>query len=45
LAGYIGSFWSRMAPPQFFLLIAGISALAGLIIFACRWLLRGMLRE
>jgi POT family proton-dependent oligopeptide transporter len=45
LAGYIGSFWSRMAPPQFFLLIAGISALAGLIIFACRWLLRGLLRE
>ena len=45
LAGYIGTFWSRMAPPQFFLLIAGISALAGLMIFACRWLLRGMLRE
>ena len=45
LAGYIGSFWSRMAPPQFFLLIAAISALAGLMIFACRWLLRGMLPE
>jgi proton-dependent oligopeptide transporter, POT family len=45
LAGYIGSFWSRMMPPQFFLLIAGISALAGLMIFACRWLLHGMLRE
>jgi POT family proton-dependent oligopeptide transporter len=45
LAGYLGGFWSRMAPPQFFLLIAGISALAGLMIFACRWLLRGMLRE
>ena len=45
LAGYIGSFWSRMEPAQFFLLIAGISALAGVMIFACRWLLRGMLRE
>ena len=45
LAGYIGSFWSRMPPPQFFLLVAGISALAGVMIFACRWLLKGMLRE
>jgi len=45
LAGYIGSFWSRMAPPQFFLIVAGISALAGLMIFVCRRLLRGMLRE
>ena len=45
LAGYIGSFWSRMSPPQFFLIVAGISALAGVMIFACRWLLKGMLRE
>jgi POT family proton-dependent oligopeptide transporter len=45
LAGFIGSFWSSMAPSAFFLLIAAISALAGLMIFACRWLLRGMLRE
>jgi POT family proton-dependent oligopeptide transporter len=45
LAGYIGSFWSRTTPPQFFLLVAAISALAGFLIFACRWLLRGMLRE
>jgi POT family proton-dependent oligopeptide transporter len=45
LAGYLGSFWSRMTPPAFFLMIAAISALAGLMIFACRWLLRGMLRE
>ena len=45
LAGFIGSFWSSMAPPEFFLMIAAISALAGLMIFACRWLLRGMLRE
>ena len=45
LAGYLGSFWSRMMPEHFFLLIAAISALAGLAIFACRWLIRGMLRE
>ncbi len=45
LAGYIGSFWSRMSPPQFFLLVAGIAALAGVMIFLCRWLLQGMLRE
>jgi POT family proton-dependent oligopeptide transporter len=45
LAGYIGSFWSRMPPPEFFLLVAGIAALAGVMIFACRWLLEGMLRE
>jgi proton-dependent oligopeptide transporter, POT family len=45
LAGYIGSFWSRMAPPQFFLLVAGIAALAGVMILLCRWPLRDMLRE
>ncbi len=45
LAGYIGSFWSRMAKPEFFLMVAAIAALAGLMIFACRWLLQGMLRE
>jgi POT family proton-dependent oligopeptide transporter len=45
LAGYIGSFWSRMTPPEFFLMVAAISALAGLMIFACRWPLRSMLRE
>ncbi len=45
LAGFIGSYWSRMDKPEFFLMVAGISALAGIIIFACRWPLRGMLRE
>jgi POT family proton-dependent oligopeptide transporter len=45
LAGYIGSFWSRMQKPEFFLLIAAIAMLAGAAIFACRRLLRGMLRE
>ena len=45
LAGWFGSFWSRMEKPEFFLLIAAIAALAGAAIFACRWLLRGMLNE
>jgi POT family proton-dependent oligopeptide transporter len=45
LAGTIGSFWNRMEKPEFFLMVAGIAALAGAIIFACRWLLHGMLQE
>ena len=45
LAGWIGSFWSRMEKPEFFLIVAAIAALAGTIIFACRWLLRGMVNE
>jgi POT family proton-dependent oligopeptide transporter len=45
LAGWLGSFWSRMEKPHFFLMIAAISALAGVIIFLCRLPLRGALRE
>jgi proton-dependent oligopeptide transporter, POT family len=45
LAGWLGSFWSRMEKPHFFLMIAAISALAGVVIFLCRWPLRGALRE
>jgi POT family proton-dependent oligopeptide transporter len=41
LAGFIGSFWSRMAKPEFFLLVAGVAALAGLMILACRWVGKG----
>ena len=29
LAGWIGSFWSRMEKPEFFLMVAAIAALAG----------------
>jgi proton-dependent oligopeptide transporter, POT family len=36
LAGYIGSFWSRMAKPEFFLLVAGVAALAGVMIWGFR---------
>jgi POT family proton-dependent oligopeptide transporter len=36
LSGYIGSFWSRMPKPEFFLLVAGVAALAGVMIVGCR---------
>ena len=36
LSGYIGSFWSRMAKPEFFLLVAGVAAVAGVMIVGCR---------
>ena len=45
LAGWLGSFWSRMAKPEFFLMIAAIGAIAGLIILACRAPLRGVVSE
>ncbi len=45
LAGWLGSFWSRMEKPEFFVMIAAVAAVAGAAIFACRWLLRGMLSE
>ena len=38
LAGYIGSFWSRMGKPEFFLLVAAIAAVAGVMIYGCRWI-------
>jgi len=34
LAGYLGSLWSGMGKPEFFLMIAVIAALAGLVILA-----------
>jgi proton-dependent oligopeptide transporter, POT family len=45
LAGFIGSFWSRMDKAEFFVVVATIAALAGAAIFACRWPLRGALAE
>jgi proton-dependent oligopeptide transporter, POT family len=41
LAGYIGSFWSRMAKPEFFLLVAAVAALAGVMILLYRPPLKG----
>jgi POT family proton-dependent oligopeptide transporter len=38
LSGYIGSFWSRLPKPEFFLLVAGVAAVAGVMIVGCRWL-------
>ena len=45
LAGWLGSFWSRMAKPEFFLMIAAVAALAGVAILASRWVLRGTLQD
>jgi POT family proton-dependent oligopeptide transporter len=45
LAGYIGTFWSRMPHIEFFLMVGGIAACAGAMILACHRPLHGMLRE
>ena len=45
LAGYLGSFWSSMAKDSFFVMIAVIAALAGLVILAFVRPLKPMLRE
>ena len=45
LAGWLGSFWSRMEKPEFFAMIAAIAAAAGVAIWLCRWPLRGALRD
>jgi len=33
LAGWLGSYWSAMAKPNFFLMIAGLGALAALLVW------------
>jgi proton-dependent oligopeptide transporter, POT family len=43
LAGFIGSFWSRMAHAEFFLMTAAIAACAGGMILACHRPLKGVL--
>ncbi len=45
LAGYIGSFWSRMDKPEFFLLVAGIAAVAGAMIWVSRWVVKDALLQ
>ena len=45
LAGWLGGFWSAMEKTSFFLLLAAIAALAGLLIFACRRPLRAILEN
>jgi POT family proton-dependent oligopeptide transporter len=44
LAGYLGSFWSSMAKPSFFLMIAAIALAAGTVIWAFERPLRPALR-
>jgi POT family proton-dependent oligopeptide transporter len=45
LAGVLGSYWSVMDKSAFFLIIAGIAALAGVVIALFRRPLRGVLEE
>lgn len=45
LAGYLGSYWSAIGKPAFFLLITAIAALAGITIALFRRPLRGLLKE
>jgi proton-dependent oligopeptide transporter, POT family len=44
IAGYLGSFWSSMTNPDFFLMIAGIALAAGAAIWAFDWPLRKALK-
>jgi POT family proton-dependent oligopeptide transporter len=45
LAGYLGTFWSSMTKPGFFLMLAIISAAAGLAIALFNRPLRAVLRD
>jgi POT family proton-dependent oligopeptide transporter len=45
LAGYLGSFWSSMAKPNFFLMIAAVAAIGAVAIGAMSPLLRSMLER
>jgi proton-dependent oligopeptide transporter, POT family len=45
IAGWLGSYWSRMDKADFFLMIAGIAAFAGVVIFAFNRPLKAALRE
>jgi POT family proton-dependent oligopeptide transporter len=45
LAGYLGTFWSAMTKGHFFLMLAAISAAAGLAIALLHRPLRGVLRD
>ena len=45
LAGYLGTFWSSMTKPAFFLMLAIVSAIAGAAIAVLNRPLRGILRD
>jgi proton-dependent oligopeptide transporter, POT family len=43
IAGWLGSLWSTMDKVSFFLMLAGLAALAGIVIFAFKRPLRDIL--
>ena len=45
IAGWLGSYWSGMDKPMFFLMIAGIALIAGLVILAFERPLRNVIRD
>jgi len=45
IAGWLGSFWSAMDKVSFFLMLAGLAALAGIVIFAFNRPLKAVLEE
>ena len=45
LAGYLGTFWSSMGKGDFFLMLAIISAAAGVLIALLNWPLRNVLKD
>jgi POT family proton-dependent oligopeptide transporter len=45
LQGYLGTYWTTMSKPAFFVMIAAVSAVAGLIIWAMERPLRPLLQE
>jgi POT family proton-dependent oligopeptide transporter len=45
LQGYLGTYWTAMGKPAFFMMIAGVSAFAGLMIWAMERPLRPLLEE
>jgi proton-dependent oligopeptide transporter, POT family len=45
IAGWLGSFWSLMDKTSFFLMLAGLAALAGVVILAFKRPLAGILEE
>ena len=45
MAGWLGGFWSAMDKVSFFLMLAGIAALAGVVILAFKRPLRDVLED
>ena len=45
LQGWLGTYWTRMSAPAFFLLIAGVSVISGLMLWAMERPLRDLLHD